>query len=122
MSLKIIERKTSDEAVSLELQGSLDSDTAPQLDECLARVAGPETRVIALELSELTFISSAGLRVIFKTLKQLKARGGQITVSGMSKGVRKVFEIVRVMPDLTVFASQKEMDDYLEAVQRRAEL
>lgn len=39
----------------------------------------------------------------------------------MSKGVRKVFEIVKVMPDLTVFASQAEMDEYLEAVQRRAE-
>lgn len=40
-------------------------------------------------------------------------------MSQMSRGVRKVFEIVKVMPDLTVFASQAEMDDYLEAIQKR---
>jgi hypothetical protein len=40
-------------------------------------------------------------------------------MSQMSKGVRKVFEIVKVMPDLTIFASQAEMDEYLTEIQRR---
>lgn len=121
MSLNIVERTNADEAISLELQGSLDSDTAPQLDERLSSIIGPDTRVVAFNMAGVTFISSAGLRVIFKTLKLMKSRGGQVSVTQMSKGVRKVFEIVKVMPDLTVFASQAEMDEYLEAVQRRAE-
>ncbi|BFN13702.1 MULTISPECIES: STAS domain-containing protein [Marinobacter] len=121
MSLNIVERTNADEAISLELQGSLDSDTAPQLDDRLNSIIGPETKVVAFNMAGVTFISSAGLRVIFKTLKLMKSRGGQVSVTQMSKGVRKVFEIVKVMPDLTVFASQAEMDEYLEAVQRRAE-
>lgn len=121
MSLNIVERTNADEAISLDLQGSLDSDTAPQLDDRLNSMIGPETKVVALNMAGVTFISSAGLRVIFKTLKLMKSRGGQVSVTQMSKGVRKVFEIVKVMPDLTVFASQAEMDEYLEAVQRRAE-
>lgn len=121
MSLNILERTNTDEAISLELKGSLDSDTAPQLDEYLNRLIGPETKVVAFNMAGVRFISSAGLRIIFKTLKLMKSRGGQISVTQMSKGVRKVFEIVKVMPDLTVFASQAEMDEYLEAVQRRAE-
>ncbi|OJS99822.1 STAS domain-containing protein [Marinobacter nauticus] len=121
MSLNIVERNKTEEAVSLELQGSLDSDTAPQLDQHLANAIGSETKVVAFNMAGITFISSAGLRVIFKTLKLMKSRGGQVSVTQMSKGVRKVFEIVKVMPDLTVFADQAEMDEYLEAVQRRAE-
>lgn len=121
MSLNIVERSNADEAVSLELQGSLDSDTAPQLDKKLSEIIGPSTKVVAFNMAGVTFISSAGLRVIFKTLKLMKSRGGQVSVTQMSKGVKKVFEIVKVMPDLTVFASQREMDEYLEAVQRRAE-
>ncbi|KPQ29144.1 MAG: anti-anti-sigma factor [Marinobacter excellens HL-55] len=121
MSLNIVERSNVDEAVSLELQGSLDSDTAPQLDKKLSEIIGPSTKVVAFNMAGVTFISSAGLRVIFKTLKLMKSRGGQVSVTQMTKGVKKVFEIVKVMPDLTVFANQKEMDEYLEAVQRRAE-
>lgn len=122
MPLTIIEQYTSDEALSFELQGSLDSDTAPQLDERLAEAITPTTRLVAFNMVGVSFISSAGLRVIFKTLKLMKARKGQVSVSQMSKGVKKVFEIVKIMPDLTVFGDQAEMDEYLEAIQRREEL
>ncbi|AMQ87992.1 MULTISPECIES: STAS domain-containing protein [Marinobacter] len=122
MPLTIIEQYTSDEALSFELQGSLDSDTAPQLDERLAEAITPTTRLVAFNMAGVSFISSAGLRVIFKTLKLMKARKGQVSVSQMSKGVKKVFEIVKIMPDLTVFGDQAEMDEYLEAIQRREEL
>jgi anti-anti-sigma factor len=122
MPLTIIEQYTSDEALSFELQGSLDSDTAPQLDERLAEAITPTTRLVAFNMAGVSFISSAGLRVLFKTLKLMKARKGQVSVSQMSKGVKKVFEIVKIMPDLTVFGDQAEMDEYLEAIQRREEL
>jgi anti-anti-sigma factor len=119
MSLNIDHLQSTAETVSLALQGALDSETAPQLDDKLSKLMTPETKVVAINMGGVTFISSAGLRVIFKTLKQMKARGGQVSMSQMSKGVRKVFEIVKVMPDLTIFASQAEMDEYLTEIQRR---
>tara|TARA_R110000851_G_scaffold197967_1_gene349102 strand:+ start:26491 stop:26856 length:366 start_codon:yes stop_codon:yes gene_type:complete len=119
MALTIDVKQTSDETLSMALQGSLDSDTAPELDAAFSESIGPSTKVVALNMAGVTFISSAGLRVIFKTLKLMKSRGGQVTVTQMTKGVRKVFEIVKVMPDLTVFASQAEMDEYLSEIQRR---
>ncbi len=119
MALTIDFKQTSDETLSMALQGSLDSDTTPELDAAFTESIGPSTKVVALNMAGVTFISSAGLRVIFKTLKLMKSRGGQVTVTQMTKGVRKVFEIVKVMPDLTVFASQAEMDEYLSEIQRR---
>jgi len=119
MSLEIFKKNVSEESIVLRLQGPLNSDTAPALEELLESEIGPSVRLVAFNMAGVTFISSAGLRVIFKTLKQMKARGGQVSVTQMRPSVRKVFEIVKVMPDLTVFASQQEMDEYLEAIQKR---
>ncbi|KPP97800.1 STAS domain-containing protein [Marinobacter sp. HL-58] len=119
MSLTIEHLQSTKETVSLVLVGALDSETAPKLNSTLDELITPETKVVAINMGAVTFVSSAGLRVIFKTLKLMKARGGQVSISQMSKGVKKVFEIVKVMPDLTVFASQAEMDEYLAEIQRR---
>jgi anti-sigma B factor antagonist len=97
------------------LKGSLNSDTAPDLDTAIK--AAPDAKIVIFDMLELDFISSAGLRVIFATLKKQKASGGKVAVSNMKPGVKKVFEIVKALPDLTVFASVKEMDDYLARFQ-----
>ncbi|PCM44269.1 STAS domain-containing protein [Marinobacter sp. ANT_B65] len=120
MPLTIQHKQSTDKTLSLALEGALDSDTAPELDAELAKYIEQTTKIVAFNMAGVTFISSAGLRIIFKTLKLMKSRAGQVSVTQMSKGVRKVFEIVKVMPDLTVFESQSEMDEYLAEIQRQA--
>ena len=100
------------------LTGSLDSDTAPQLEKAMGAL---EANVVAFDMTNLAFISSAGLRIIFATAKRQRAKGGQIGMSNLRPGVRKVFEIVKALPDMNVFASEKEMDEYLARFQRPQE-
>jgi anti-sigma B factor antagonist len=97
------------------LTGSLDTESAPQLEKSLAAL---QANVIAFDMTNLAFISSAGLRVIFAAAKRQRAKGGQIGMSNLRPGVRKVFEIVKALPDMNVFASEKEMDEYLASFQR----
>ncbi len=100
------------------LDGSLDSITAPTLDSRLDAAFDGHIAMVVFDMEKLSFISSAGLRVIFKTLKKLKAQDGRVGVSKMSPAVRKVFEIVKALPDMNVFANDEEMDTYLAAMQR----
>ena len=100
------------------LTGSLDTESAPQLEKSLAAL---QANVIAFDMTNLVFISSAGLRVIFAAAKRQRAKGGQIGMSNLRPGVRKVFEIVKALPDMNVFASEKEMDEYLARFQRPEE-
>jgi anti-sigma B factor antagonist len=102
----------------LLLAGSLDSETAPQLDKAIIGV-DPGALLVVLDMKHLEFISSAGLRVIFAARKRQEARSGEVVVSNMGPGIRKVFEIVNALPSLTVFTSDAEMDDYLAAFQKR---
>ncbi|MDX1756608.1 MAG: STAS domain-containing protein [Marinobacter sp.] len=119
MPLEISVTKADKQTVKVLLSGSLDSQTAPDLERELAHRVSEETRALAIDMSDLAFISSAGLRIIFKNIKTLKRQGGKLSVSGMSPSIRKVFEIVKVMPDLTVFSDEGEMDEYLAAIQER---
>jgi anti-anti-sigma factor len=63
--------------VTVALTGSLDTATAPELEKQLAPVLAGSARDIVFDLAQLTFISSAGLRVFALTRKTLKERGGQ---------------------------------------------
>jgi len=60
-----------------------------------------------------------GIRVILKTQKALKQRNGRVVLMNLQPQVKKVFEIINVLPSLSVFASIEELDQYLDHVQRK---
>ena len=71
-------------------------------------------------MKHLDYISSAGLRVVFKAAKTLRALGGSVALANRQPQIVKVFEIVKALPDLRVFESDEEMDDYLKAMQDKS--
>src|SRR5262245_64933420 len=103
----------------VSLDGSLDGNTAPQLDTDLSTRIRSGVSLMVLDMKGLTYISSAGLRVVFKTSKSLRALGGKVALANRQPQIVKVFDIVKALPDLTVFKNDAEMDDYLRAMQDR---
>ncbi len=118
MALKIDHAAGKPGIAHVSLAGSLDSETAPQLEKAFGAIDASAVLVV-LDMKELAFISSAGLRVIFAALKRQEAKGGELVISNMSAGVKKVFEIVKALPSLNVFASVEEMDNYLAHFQKK---
>ena len=47
--------------------------------------------------------------------------GGKLAVANRQPQIVKVFDIVKALPDLTVFSSDAEMDAYLRAMQERVQ-
>ena len=68
-------------------------------------------------MKDLDYISSAGLRVIFKAAKQVKSHGRRLAAANRKPHIDKVFEILKALPDMAVFANDAEMDAYLESMQ-----
>jgi anti-anti-sigma factor len=120
MPLDIDIQTPSPETLRVVLGGALDSHTSLALDQALDAAVKAECQLLAFDMGNLEYISSAGLRVVFKNVKRIKKNGGRVGVSRMNAGVRKVFEIVQAIPDLDIFASVEEMDDYLAALHTRA--
>ncbi len=107
----------SNSVARVALVGSLNTDTAPVFEEQLQSVIDKNYAVTILDMEDLDYISSAGLRVIFKAAKQTKATGNRLVAANRKPQIDKVFEILKALPDMAVFADNQELDDYLEAMQ-----
>ncbi len=90
--MEIIEQQ-QDDAWIFHIDGRLDSNTAPALETTVFRAIENGARQMVLDFEELAYISSAGLRVILKTAKDLKRQDGALILCAMQDYVREVFEI-----------------------------
>ncbi len=120
MSLIIRVAEDPGPAVRVSLYGRLDSATSPDFERRTDDLLDGPVESLVLDLEHLDYISSAGIGSLFRAKKHVEERGGRFAVVNPQPGVRKVFEIVRALKDLSVFASEREFDQYLDAMQRKA--
>ena len=102
------------------LAGALNTDTAPAFELRLQDVVAAGNELTVLDMKDLDYISSAGLRVIFKAANQTKSSGRKLAAANRKPHIDKVFEILKALPDMAVFANDQELDDYLDTMQRKA--
>jgi sigma-B regulation protein RsbU (phosphoserine phosphatase) len=103
----------------VRLTGGLNTDTAPEFEKCLQQVIDDGYELTVLDMKDLDYISSAGLRVIFKAAKHTAGEGRRLAAANRKPHIDKVFEILKALPDMAVFANDQELDDYLDTMQRR---
>ena len=102
-----------------QLAGSLDTNTSPGFDAALAAQLNSGIEFLVLDMKDLDYISSAGIRSVFKAAKSIKQLGGSTGVANRRPQIVKVFDIIKALPDLNVFATTAEMDEYLTLMQNR---
>ena len=101
------------------LGGRLDTHSYDELDRRLAPVLASDIRSLVLDLAELEYISSAGVRSIFKARKALATRNGKVLVLNPQPQIKKVFDVVKAVPLNEIFTSTQEADAYLDMMQRK---
>ncbi|OHE83051.1 MAG: anti-sigma F factor antagonist [Lysobacterales bacterium RIFOXYD1_FULL_69_11] len=122
MHLEIQTAPRSGTTQRVALFGRLDTHSYPQLDAELAPVldgGDPPVMSLVLDLAGLNYISSAGIRSIFKARKALTARNGKLLVVNPQPQIQKVFDVVKAVPMSDIFTSVAEADAYLDMVQRK---
>jgi anti-anti-sigma factor len=77
----------------IKLSGRLDTVTAPALDAQLAPLLAEPRPKILLDLGDVTYISSAGLRSILQLVKHTAAHGGRLGLFNASPHIMEVIEI-----------------------------
>lgn len=91
-----IERVPQDDGVELAVTGRLDAESAGELRHAVAGEVRRGEQRISLDLSRVTFLSSAGIRVLFETQREARAAGGECLVRVASGPVQKVLELTRL--------------------------
>ena len=103
----------------VEVGGRLDTHTYSELDDRLTLVLAAKVQSLVLDLAQLDYISSAGVRSIFRARTLLAARGGTLVIANAQPQVQKVFDIVKAVPLSQIFRSVEEADAYLDRIQKK---
>ena len=95
-----IHTNKSGESLELALEGRLDTTTAPELDEVLNKNLDGITS-LTLDLEQLEYLSSAGLRVLLSAQKTMNKQGTMV-VRNVNETIMEIFEITGFSDILTI--------------------
>ena len=95
-----IEKKINGEEVTLFVSGRLDTQTAPELENELDAVL-PGLKELTFDMTNLEYVSSAGLRVILKAQKAMNTQGS-MKLTGVNDRIMEVFDITGFLDILTI--------------------
>ncbi len=90
--LTIQERQNSAITI-LDISGRIDAATSSQIEEELGKKLDTGVTTLILNMKDLNYISSSGLRVILAALKRVKAKGGTIALADLQPGPGEVFKM-----------------------------
>ena len=97
MTVKLINRNTTGEFL---LEGKLDANSAPDVEKLIVDTVERFDKII-LNFRGLTYISSAGLRVVKILYMAMKKKNGELVISEVSQPVMEVFEMTGFAQILT---------------------
>jgi|SRR5690554_1906508 len=74
-------------------KGRIDTLTSPELEAALQPLLEKEQVQITLDFQDVSYISSAGLRILVKTAQNAKAKNGEVALTNLNESVAQVLEI-----------------------------
>ena len=92
----------------LRLKGRLDASNATGLEQQIRHTLNSgETRLL-IDLSQLDYVSSAGLRVFLIAAKLLKSAGGKFALFTLKENVKEVFDLAGFTSIFTIVPTQED--------------
>ena len=95
-----IEKNIAGSKLELVLEGRMDTTTAPILEEELKSVT-EEIKELILDFAKLEYLSSAGLRVLLASQKQMNKQG-KMVIRNVNEIIMEVFEVTGFVDILTI--------------------
>jgi anti-sigma B factor antagonist len=115
MSFMVRSAAIGDTAHVVELSGEVDLYTSPEVKKELLRLIAAGARTVVIDLTETTFIDSAGLGVLSDGVKRLQPVGGRMALVCSDRSIRKVLEITRLDRVFTIAQTRADALGRLEA-------
>ena len=94
-------------AVVVSVKGRMDAVTAPEFEKNMLDFISKGEKTFVVNLLELDYISSAGLRSILALAKKLKEGEGKIVFTGLKGPLEEVFKITGFPSLFKIFDSEE---------------
>ena len=103
-----IKSQDAGDVTVIEVLGKIDTNTSPSLQQFVDQKMEDGAAKLLLDLGQVDFVSSTGLRVFLATAKRLGGSGGSLHLCGLNETVNEIFEISGFSTILEVFPSRDE--------------
>jgi anti-anti-sigma factor len=100
----------------LMVSGRLDASTVNILERSLLRTQLTGAKVIIIDMGEVTYISSSGLRVLLTARRQARERGGDVVLCSLSPNVRDVLNMVGFTVLFRIFGTLEDAKQSAEHI------
>jgi anti-anti-sigma factor len=94
--------------------GRIDAGHSVDLDAALTEGIAQGMLFIVIDLTDVSYISSSGLRSVIKAAKSVRDDGGNVSVCAMNPHVQEIFRLSGLLRIFPNFSSAKEAVDYLQ--------
>ena len=88
--------------VGLTLRGELDLSTIEQLESAVSSGVDGRPELVVLDLRDLTFLDSTGLRLMLRLHARLESVGGRLVLVAGPRRVQRVFELTGALDELEI--------------------
>ena len=88
-----VETERQDNVLSVLVSGRIDGSNAAAFEETVKAAMEESDRAVVMDLEKLSYISSAGLRILLMIAKNLASRDGKLALCALSEPIREVIEI-----------------------------
>ena len=85
------------------LKGEIDLHVSPTVTAALTEVIDQKPERLVVDLSEVTYIDSAGLAALIQAMQKVEGYGGKFMLAGLQETVRSIFEISRLDQVFQIF-------------------
>jgi anti-anti-sigma factor len=109
--MEIIMEKLDDRLVFFVVSGRVDALTSPQLEKELVPALADQGMICVLDLTQVDYMSSAGLRVLLICKKTAARNKGTFALCGMQEAVRNILEMVGYLPLLEIYPDRSAAHD-----------
>ena len=99
--------------------GSINAGTYRILEKKIDEILKIPPDVIIFDMEFTDYINSTGIRVLLKTKKAMKVTNGRVVFTNLQPQIQKVFDILKAIPTIEVFANIQELDRYLDSMQKQ---
>ncbi|HVD94726.1 MAG TPA: STAS domain-containing protein [Candidatus Limnocylindria bacterium] len=87
----------------LPLKGEIDLHVSPAITASLNQMIEKKPKRLVVDLSEVTYIDSAGLAALIEAMQKVEGYGGKFLLAGLQETVRSIFEISRLDQVFQIF-------------------
>ena len=107
MALDIKITKKKDYVYSVELKGSIDTDSYSRLEDELKEIIDDKTKAVVLDMAGVNYVSSAGIRTLL-LLHRKAAPSGVLALAAPAGETRTILNVVGLAKAMRVFETLEE--------------